>query len=82
MKNFLRNIDRVTVKGSNNPIRLYTIDMNMENITPSRNKLEKYRSAEERPDVEFKKELNMEYLKDEYVNSYDAEVTLCLFRNL
>jgi len=29
LKLFCRNIDRVTVKGSNKPIRLYTIDMNL-----------------------------------------------------
>ncbi len=29
MQGFCRNIDRVTVKGSNKPLRLYTIDMNL-----------------------------------------------------
>lgn len=27
MKNYFRNIDRVTVKGSEKPIKLYTIDL-------------------------------------------------------
>ena len=29
-----REIDRVTVKGSNQPIRLYTVDMDTENLEP------------------------------------------------
>lgn len=29
MQTFCRNIDRVTVKGSNKPIKLYTIDLNL-----------------------------------------------------
>ena len=35
---FCRNIDRVTVKGSAKPIRLYTIDMNIHAITPPKDK--------------------------------------------
>ena len=38
MKKYFRNIDRVTVKGSNKPIRLYMVDMNLSKITPSKNK--------------------------------------------
>ena len=34
LQEFCRNIDRVTVKGSAKPIRLYTIDMNIAAITP------------------------------------------------
>lgn len=55
MKSYCRNIDRVTVKGSNRPIRLYTVDVNIENITPPMNKAEKYRSPEDQPDVEIKR---------------------------
>lgn len=29
LQSFCRNIDRVTVKGSNKPLKLYTIDMNL-----------------------------------------------------
>lgn len=29
LKTYCRNIDRVTVKGSNKPLKLYTIDMNL-----------------------------------------------------
>lgn len=28
LQNYCRNIDRVTVKGSNKPLKLYTVDMN------------------------------------------------------
>ena len=34
LKQFFRNIDRVTVKGSAKPIRLYTIDINIAEIKP------------------------------------------------
>ncbi len=51
MKQFCRNIDRVTVKGSKKPIRLYTIDLNVANISPGRNKLEKYPNPADMIDV-------------------------------
>ena len=34
MASLCREIDRVTVKGSNLPIRLYTVDMDYENLEP------------------------------------------------
>ncbi len=52
MQNFCRNIDRVTVKGSNKPIRLYTIDMNLDNISPPADKVMKYPNIPDyQPDV-------------------------------
>ena len=36
MKMFTRYIDRVTVKGSSNPIGLYTVDMDYENLPRSK----------------------------------------------
>ena len=38
MKDYCRNIDRVTVKGSKKPIRLYAVDLNYNRITPPMNK--------------------------------------------
>lgn len=42
MRNYCRMIDRVTVKGSKKPISLYTIDMDLDNISPSADKSLKY----------------------------------------
>jgi hypothetical protein len=59
MKQFCRNVDKVTVKGSNQPVGLYTIDMDLSNISPPSDKSKKYSDPSTRPDIEFKKELNM-----------------------
>lgn len=72
MKKFCRNIDRVTVKGSAKPIRLYTIDLRLENISPPANKNLKYRNADEQLDVEIKKDINMELFEKDKIDSYDA----------
>jgi hypothetical protein len=64
MKPFCRNIDKVTVKGSNQPVGLYTIDLDISNISPSSDKTKKYPDPQDIPDVEFKREINMEYLND------------------
>jgi hypothetical protein len=50
MKNFCRNIDRVTVKGSEKPIKLYAVDMNYERITPPARKDIKYPDIADMPD--------------------------------
>mgnify|MGYP006995491773 CR=1 FL=1 len=55
LRKFCRNIDRVTVKGSAKPIRLYTIDLRLENISPPADKRLKYKTADEMLDVETKK---------------------------
>ena len=55
MKKFCRNIDRVTVKGSAKPIRLYTIDLKLDNISPPADKKIKYKNPDEQIDVEIKK---------------------------
>lgn len=67
MKTFFRNIDRVTVKGSEKPIRLYTIDLMYDRITPPARKDLKYPNPADIPDSENKRALNMEYLKDEEI---------------
>lgn len=55
LQKFCRNIDRVTVKGSAKPIRLYTIDLKLDNISPPADKTHKYKSLEDMLDVETKK---------------------------
>jgi class 3 adenylate cyclase len=45
MKKFCRNIDRVTVKGSEKPIKLYTIDLKLDNISPPMDKNLKYKNS-------------------------------------
>jgi class 3 adenylate cyclase len=55
MKQFCRNIDRVTVKGSNQPIGLYTVDLDLKNISPPADKSKKYSTPDEAPDVALKK---------------------------
>lgn len=39
LQTYCRNIDRVTVKGSKKPLRLYTIDMNYDNISSPSDKI-------------------------------------------
>lgn len=64
MQSYCRNIDRVTVKGSDKPLKIYTVDMNYERITPPMNKALKYHNLSDMPDSEAKRSLNMEYLKE------------------
>ncbi|CAD8192164.1 unnamed protein product [Paramecium octaurelia] len=40
---YIRHIDRVCVKGSNIPVSLYTIDMNVDNLPPSNDPSVKYK---------------------------------------
>ncbi len=52
LQNYCRNIDRVTVKGSNKPLKLYTIDMNLDMITPPADKVSKYPNIPDyQPDI-------------------------------
>lgn len=81
MKEFCRNIDRVTVKGSNKAIRLYTVDLCFERLTPSVPKELKYPNSADIPDSESKRALNMEYLKDEEIVNYSARVKIFLLRD-
>lgn len=74
MKEFCRNIDRVTVKGSEKPVRLYTVDLCYEKLTPPTPKDIKYPNPADMPDSESKRALNMEYLKDEEIGNYSAKV--------
>lgn len=78
MKEYCRAIDKVTVKGSNQPVGFYTVDLDIANISPPRDKVEKY-SGHERPDIESKKSWNMQYL-EELIDSYNARVPLLSFR--
>jgi class 3 adenylate cyclase len=59
MKKFCRNIDRVTVKGSEKPIKLYAVDLNYERITPPARKDIKYPDLADMPDSESKRAVNM-----------------------
>lgn len=68
LKKFCRNIDRVTVKGSAKPIRLYTIDLKLDNISPPADKTLKYKNPDDMLDVEIKKEINMEYLEEDKID--------------
>jgi hypothetical protein len=38
MKQFCRAIDKVTVKGSNQPVGFYTVDLDLANISPPSDK--------------------------------------------
>lgn len=64
----------MTVKGSAKPIRLYTVDLCYDRLTPSVPKEIKYPNGEEQPDSENKRALNMEYLKNEEIGNYSAKV--------
>lgn len=50
MKKICRNIDRVTVKGSEKPIKLYSVDLNYSRITPPARKDIKYPDPSDMPD--------------------------------
>lgn len=66
LKSYCRNIDRVTVKGSNKPLKLYTIDMNLENISAPADKILKYPNIPDyQPDVELKRDINLQFLQPE-----------------
>lgn len=66
MKQFVRNIDRVTVKGSNQPIGLYTVDLDINNISPPMDKTKKYDGVDKiQRDVDDKRDENMYYLEEE-----------------
>ena len=82
MKEFCRNIDRVTVKGSEKPIRLYTVDLCYERLSkPIPNHI-KYPDGQTPPTAESKRALNLEYLKEEEIPNYSAKVLPPPFRNL
>ena len=75
MQGFCRNIDRVTVKGSNKPLKLYTIDMNLDNISAPNDKVMKYPNIPDyQPDIELKRDVNMQFMKSEEIKNYNAEV--------
>jgi hypothetical protein len=59
MRRFCRLIDRVTVKGSEKPIRLYSVDLNYDKISPPANKQLKYNHISDIPDSESKRAINM-----------------------
>ena len=74
LKKICRNIDRVTVKGSAKPIRLFTIDINVKNIELSKKK-KMNKSSEEMIDVEIKRDINLQNLEEDKISLYDARVT-------
>ncbi len=75
LQSYCRNIDRVTVKGSNKPLKFYTIDMNLDNITSPADKILKYpKIIDYQPDVELKRDINLQFLQPEEMKGYNAEV--------
>ena len=72
----------MTVKGSEKPIKLYTLDLGYDKLSKSMPKAEKYPHPEDQPDSESKRTLNMEYLKEEEIPNFSAKVLYILFRNL
>jgi hypothetical protein len=66
MQGFCRKIDQVTKKGSNKAIHLYTVDMNLDNLTAPQDKLVKYSNIPDyQPDIELKQDINMQFSKPE-----------------
>jgi hypothetical protein len=51
MKPFCRNIDKVTVKGSTQPVGLYTVDLDIANISAPGDKAKKYPDPDDIPDI-------------------------------
>lgn len=51
LQKFCRCIDKVTVKGSAIPIKLYTIDLKLDNISPPMDKNLKYKNPDDMLDV-------------------------------
>jgi hypothetical protein len=74
MKKYTRYIDRVTVKGSTDPIGLYTIDMDVSNCPPS--KIDDLNKNDKQEAMSFKKEMMKEYFDFENLpdeEQFDAE---------
>lgn len=65
MKRYTRYIDRVTVKGSHFPIGLYTIDMVVDDLPPSKDiseeELNDPEKIEERKDDLLQKKLELSH---------------------
>lgn len=55
-------------------MRLFTVDLCYDRLTPSASKELKYPNPADIPDSESKRALNMEYLKDEEIGNYSAKV--------
>ena len=77
MKRYTRYIDRVTVKGSVKPIGLYTVDMLVANLPPSKPQsqyLEEGITKQDREEIERlkKKEIGV-YLWEPEENEWSAE---------
>ncbi len=75
LQSYCRNIDRVTVKGSNKPLKFYTVDMNLDNITAPADKILKYPNIiDYQPDIQLKRDINLQFLQPEEMKGYNAEV--------
>lgn len=71
LQSYCRNIDRVTVKGSNKPLKLYTVDMNLDNISSPSDKILKYPNIPDyQPDVELKRDINLQFFQPEEIGNY------------
>jgi len=60
MKRYMRYIDRVTLIGQDEPIGLYTIDMDVENLPPSKDP-DQYPEDEDRKEFLNQKKLELTY---------------------
>jgi len=63
----------VTVKGSEKPIKLYSVDLNYSRITPPARKDIKYPDPSDMPDSESKRAVNMEFLKEDELVNFNAK---------
>ena len=80
-KKYLREIDRITVKGSNRPIGIFTVDMKLDKLGPKKKNLSQIISKEEKREFHnfFKFELIKEIAsKDIKANQiFQSDKSLC-----
>ena len=80
MQRYTRYIDRVTVKGSIRPTGLYTVDMKVDHLPPSKDP-DCYDS--DKRDIDKMKKLDLlTYLEDPINNPWDAEEYLLTNKDL
>lgn len=52
VRQICREIDRITVKGSNQPIRIYTVDMDVSGLEETNDRFNKYTIKEKKRNLE------------------------------
>ena len=70
-----REIDTVTVKGSVNPMRLFTIDLDEDNVVEEQDRLSKLQNKEKKKILDREKYVVWQALKNRSMS------TLSLFKN-